>query len=229
MMNTFLYGDEDYLIKQKYFRYGLVYYTAAEEALNSLSHALGGVLGIAVLIVFYLLSDSVVDKVAAIISGLFIALPYVNSAIYHGLTDLKMKAVWRRIDHSSICFIIIGCATPMVLCLSQTAYNFAAMGIAIAVCLINITGCGISLKRFSKIALCLDFVVAFLFTAAYIMLKDIIPKGARICYVTGAAVCLLAMIAYAVRKRYAHTIFHFMMLFGTAIFFVAGYIIYCAA
>ncbi|MGN1096424.1 MAG: hemolysin III family protein [Christensenellales bacterium] len=228
-MNQFLYGDENYLIKQRYYKHGLVYYTLAEEILNSVSHAIGGALGIAALVVFYLLANNVYEKAAAIISGIFIALPYVNSAVYHGLTDLKLKSVWRKIDHSSICFIIIGCATPMILCLSPSTYNFVAMGIALLVSIINITGCGISLKKFSKIALCLDFVVAFLFTGAYVLQKNFIPLSAKICYITGAAVCLLAMIAYAIRKKYVHTLFHVMMLLGTVIFLAAGYVIYTAS
>ena len=228
MNKEFLYGDENYFVRQDYFRHGLVYYTKGEEILNSLTHAIGGVLGIAILVVFYLLSSNVYERAAAIISGITVSLPYTNSAIYHGLTNLKIKSVWRKIDHSSICFIIIGCATPMILCVSQSLYNFVALSISLAVCVINTVGCCINLKRFSKIALCLDFVVAFLFTASYITMRNVIPFASKICYVAGAAICLIGMIAYGLRKKYIHTVFHVFMIVGTIVFFVAAYVIYGA-
>ncbi|MCI5819410.1 MAG: hypothetical protein MRZ86_02350, partial [Acidaminococcus sp.] len=125
-------------------------------------------------------------------------------------------------------FIIIGCATPMILCVSQSLYNFVALSISLAVCVINTVGCCINLKRFSKIALCLDFVVAFLFTAAYITMRNVIPFASKICYVAGAAICLIGMIAYGLRKKYIHTVFHVFMIVGTIVFFVAAYVIYGA-
>lgn len=101
----------------------LIEYTKAQDALNCVTHALGAVLGAAVLILLIKKAapfNSARYMASAIVYGLSIILLYSASAVYHGLPQGEAKRTARLVDHSVIPILLAGTATP---CSLITLYN----------------------------------------------------------------------------------------------------------
>ena len=82
------------------------HYTVGEEIMNSVTHGVGCLLGIAglvLLIVFAALrGGGPAHMAAAIVYGVSIILEYLASTLYHAIQPARAKRVFRIIDHSCI-------------------------------------------------------------------------------------------------------------------------------
>ena len=92
------------------------HYTVGEEIMNSVTHGVGCLLGIAglvLLIVFAALrGGGPAHMAAAIVYGVSIILEYLASTLYHAIQPARAKRVFRIIDHSCIYLLIAGSYTP---------------------------------------------------------------------------------------------------------------------
>ena len=95
------------------------HYTVGEEIMNSVTHGVGCLLGIAglvLLIVFAALrGGGPAHMAAAIVYGASIILEYLASTLYHAIQPARAKRVFRIIDHSCIYLLIAGSYTPFCL------------------------------------------------------------------------------------------------------------------
>ena len=86
------------------------HYTVGEEIMNSVTHGVGCLLGIAglvLLIVFAALrGGGPAHMAAAIVYGVSIILEYLASTLYHAIQPARAKRVFRIIDHSCIYLLI---------------------------------------------------------------------------------------------------------------------------
>ena len=86
--------------------------TVGEEILNSVTHGVGCLLGIAglvLLIVFAALrGGGPAHMAAAIVYGASIILEYLASTLYHAIQPSGAKRVFRIIDHSCIYLLMAG-------------------------------------------------------------------------------------------------------------------------
>ena len=93
-------------------------YTRAEEIVNMLTHAAGGILGIAVLIACILRAagrGNVYGITASAIYGSAMICTFAVSSVYHGLLPCLGKKVMQVIDHCTIYSLIAGTYTVVVL------------------------------------------------------------------------------------------------------------------
>ena len=86
-----------------------------EELINSITHGLGALLGIAgtvVAVVWAAVYGDVYSIVSAALYGAMLIILYVMSTLYHALTNQTAKKVFRIFDHCSIFLLIAGTYTP---------------------------------------------------------------------------------------------------------------------
>ena len=95
-------------------------YTKGEEIFNMVSHIVGGVAGIATIVlcsVFAGIRHNTYGVVSGVIFGVSMLFLYTMSSIYHGLKpNSKAKKVFQVLDHCSIFLLIAGSYTPFALC-----------------------------------------------------------------------------------------------------------------
>ena len=88
-----------------------------EEFWNAVSHTLGVLLGIVG--VYLLLTNNTEKSEYSVLSivfyGFSIVLLYTASTVYHALSHVSWKQIFRKIDHISIYFLIAGTYTPVAL------------------------------------------------------------------------------------------------------------------
>ncbi|MEG2456619.1 MAG: hypothetical protein RSB08_02220, partial [Clostridia bacterium] len=150
------------------------------------------------------------------------------STIYHSTIDVRKKYYWRKIDHSDIPFIVLGCSAPICLCISTNPYNFIALGLSFAFAAINIALNIKSVDKFKVPSMIINFVVGVLLFGVYLDNRALIPIEVKYFYFVGTALCILGSIIFAIKVRYVHCIFHIFELVGTMMFFGAAVILISA-
>ena len=187
-------------------------YTVGEEIMNSVTHGVGCLLGIAglvLLIVFAALrGGGPAHMAAAIVYGASIILEYLASTLYHAIQPAGAKRVFRIIDHSCIYLLIAGSYTPF--------------------CLITLAIVGIALECFLRerqphwvsglVYLLMGWLVVFKLPELVSLLN---PVALALLAVGG--VCYTVGVPFYITKnvRYLHSVFHLWVLAGSIFQFMA--------
>ncbi len=198
-------------------------YTRCEELINSISHIVGGGIGVGVLI--YCLIASIIQQdgwkiVSSIIYGISFIQLYVFSSLYHGLRTGMAKKVLQVIDHCSIYFFIAGSYTPIMLCCMRPAYPVWAWGILTVVwglAVMAATLTAIDLKKYSVVSMSCYIGMGWCIIVALRQLMQVLAMPGVILLVAGGVVYTLGSILYGIGKkhRYVHCVFHFFVLGGS--------------
>lgn len=204
-----------------YEREGLVYYSEREEVLNSASHLLGAVFGLAAMIALLVGARNAVGVLVAVSFGAGTTFPYLISAVYHGVRDMKAKKFWRKTDHACTCFIITANSVPLCLLTGTDALNIGLSAASYGLCFIGAILCFYNLRKFSRAALAINLATAAIGVAAYFSNRAAVPPESRMFYLAGSVLCLAGLAFYGRKKPYLHTVFHFLMLSGTFVYFGA--------
>ncbi|MDH3982479.1 MAG: hemolysin III family protein, partial [Kiritimatiellaceae bacterium] len=116
-------------------------YRADEELAHSITHGIGFVIGIAVLVVlvaFSAMHKSAWEVVSCSIYGATFIMLYLGSTLYHAVTHPRVKAVLKVIDHSAIYLLIAGTYTPYALVPLRGALGWSIFGAIWGAALIGI-------------------------------------------------------------------------------------------
>ena len=203
------------------------HYTVGEEIMNSVTHGVGCLLGIAglvLLIVFAALrGGGPAHMAAAIVYGVTIILEYLASTLYHAIQPARAKRVFRIIDHSCIYLLIAGSYTPFCLVtlandggsvLFFTVWAIALVGIAFEIFMRErqprwLTG---------VVYLVMGWLVIFKLPELVALLD---PVALALLAIGG--VCYTIGVPFYVAKkiRYMHSVFHLWVLAGSIFQFMA--------
>lgn len=194
-----------------------------------ISHIVGGVLGVAILISCIIVStynDNVYGIVSSIIYGFSMILLYCMSSIYHGLKNGTAKKVFQVLDHCSIYLLIAGTYTPIALSAIREvnpALGFSIFGVEWGLALIAATLTAIDLKKFKIFSMtcyiAMGWVIIFFYKQAIIALTG---KGFFF-LLLGGIFYMIGAILYGIgkKKMYAHNVFHIFVLLGSIAHFFA--------
>ncbi|MEE2605320.1 MAG: hemolysin III family protein, partial [Bacteroidota bacterium] len=200
-----------------------------EEFLNTLTHFFGLILTIiGIPFILYFNNNHTEYSLFSIILFLFGLLSvYLSSTIYHYTKNNKLKSVFRKIDHISIFYLILGSYAPVCL---VTLLDFS--GITIFLIVFTLAIIGTILKVFftgkiEKASLLLYLVMGWLIISDISTLFSLIPIQGKILLAISGLSYTIGTLFYRSNKKYAHTIWHLFVLSGsiTHYFFVIGYII----
>ena len=83
-------------------------YTKTEEMMNSVSHGIGALIGVYVLITCFSASVGTVSKIGSLVYGISMILLYTMSCVYHGIRqdNVLTKQIFRIVDHCTIYVLI---------------------------------------------------------------------------------------------------------------------------
>ena len=99
--------------------------TVMEEIANSITHGLGfglSVAGLTILVVYASIEGDPWRIAAFAIYGASLTVLYLVSTLYHSFTHSRIKAIFRRLDHSAIYLLIAGTYTPIILISLRTTW-----------------------------------------------------------------------------------------------------------
>ena len=204
-------------------------YSLAEELVNAISHGLGAILGIVVLILCTLKAGTdPFALVGCMIYGACMTMLYSISALYHSFRPGMTKKVFQILDHCTIYILIAGTYTPILL----TAFvrqapllGWGLLAVQWGVSALAITLTAIDLHRFRVFSY-----------ASYVILGWAIifflPTTVRLIGIQGLLWLLAGGISYTIgavmyaigaKKPWFHSAFHIFVIAGSFLQFIAIY------
>lgn len=200
-------------------------YTLGEELVNSISHGIGALSGIAALvltIIMAAMNHNVIGVVSAVIYGVSMIIMYTISCLYHAFSPrIKAKKVFRVLDHCDIYLYIAGCYTPFCLSLIGGTTGWILFTVIWVSAIIGILLNAINLEKYQKISVALYLIMGWMIIASFNSLKMVLPVPGLVLLIGGGVVYSIGAILYVIgsKKRYFHSIFHFFVLGGSTLQF----------
>lgn len=194
-------------------------YSAGEELANAVTHGIGALLGIAVLVllvVFSSLRKGPWEIVSCSIYGTTFILLFLSSTLYHAARKPAVRKTLKIIDHSAIYLLIAGTYTPLALAPLRGALGWSMFG-----AIWGAAGVGIILKaffagRFKALSLgSYLFMGWFCVIAVKPLFRELSTAGfvfllvGGLCYSVGA-------VFYAMKSvKWTHAVWHLFVLAGS--------------
>jgi hemolysin III len=116
-------------------------YSSGEEMANAVTHSLGVALSIAALVLLVVFAGRTEDSfrmVSSIAFGSSLVFLYLASTLYHGLTSLEAKGIFKVFDHAGIYLLIAGSYTPFTLVTLRGPVGWTLLGIVWVLAIIGI-------------------------------------------------------------------------------------------
>ncbi|GBU08657.1 hemolysin III family HylIII inner membrane protein [Bacteroidales bacterium] len=208
-------------------------YTKTEELANTITHALGILIGA---IAGYILLSKAIDggsywAIISLIAYLFGMLSsYITSTCYHACTDDTRKAMLRKFDHSAIYLHIAGTYVPFTLITlrQEGAWGWSLFSFT---CLAAIAGSYVSfhkLKKHSYLETICFVVMGGSMLIAFKPLSSVLSSSGQIdalyYLIAGGISYIVGAIFYSFKNiRYMHTVFHLFVLGGSICHMIAIY------
>ena len=204
-------------------------YSLGEELMSSISHGVGGLLGIAGLVLCIVKCFPQHDAskmVGSIIFCLTTIVLYTMSCLYHALKVNRAKRVFRVIDHCTIFLLIAGTYTPYTLVTLRESGGWWIFGIIWGLAVLGIVFNAISLRKFAKVSVAVYLLMGWLILFSINALRTNLAREGIVLLLCGGVAYTLGATVYGIgsRKKYFHSIFHFFCLAGTVLHFFSIYL-----
>ena len=192
-----------------------------EEFWNTITHFIGlllSIVGISYLI-FTNNNLPILSFVGVVFFGFGLISVYLSSTLYHFVSQPILKEKLRIFDHISIYYLIAGSYAPVCLI---TLLDQSGIYILVSVCFIAILGTFFKffyIGKFEKLSLALYLLMGWFIIIDIRTLFEILELNAIILLILSGLSYTLGTIFYSSKKKYAHTIWHLFVLFGSAFHF----------
>lgn len=204
-------------------------YSYNEEKMNMITHTVGAVYGLAVLLICVGRAGwhrNLAGILSGTVYGMSMLVVYCISSVYHGLDpkkSLKGKIIMRVIDHCDIYGLIAGSFAPVALTGIRRVNPTVAWIAFSLVCVTSVIGIiftAIDMSKFKVISYGAYFLAGWgvIFTIKWMRLAY--PKAFIIMLIAGGAVYTSGMIFYGLQKlgyKYSHGVFHIFILLGSIV------------
>lgn len=200
-------------------------YTHGEEVMNTVTHIVGGALGIVTLLVCVLLSTgkentwSVVSS--AIYGGSMIVL-YTMSSVYHGLRPGTGKKVMQILDHCTIYLLIAGTYTPIVLVGLRPYAPVLAWGLFAfewGLGFLAATLTAIDLEKYDIFSMACYILMGWAVLPFGGKVTEYVGRGAFQLLLVGGIAFSIGAVLYGIgsKKQWMHSVFHVFVVLGTVL------------
>ncbi|MBQ4332285.1 MAG: hemolysin III family protein [Clostridia bacterium] len=210
-------------------------YTRGEERFNTVSHIVGGGLGVLALAVCVILATLHRDPWAVVGSAIYgaaLVVLYTASSVYHGLHHPMAKKVMQVVDHCTIYFLIAGTYTPILLCAIRPVspgWAWTLFGLVWGLAAMAATFTAIDLKKYAVLSMTCYIGMGWCIVIAAPVAIRAIPLPGLLWLLGGGIAYTVGAVLYGLgkKRRYMHSIFHLFVVLGSILQFVciARYVI----
>ncbi len=194
-------------------------YSAGEELANSITHGVGFLTGIAVLVllvVFSALRKGAWEVVSCSIYGATFILLYLASTLYHSFPQPKVKRIMKVIDHSAIYLLIAGTYTPYALVPLRGAFGWTVFGMIWGSALVGIIFKAFFTGRFKAISLLSYLFMGWFCLVAAKPLFEKLSTAGFVFLVAGGLCYSVGAIFYGWKSlKWSHAVWHLFVLAGS--------------
>ena len=204
-------------------------YSRGEELMNTVTHIVGGALGVAALtlcVVFAALRHNVYGVVGSAIYGASLIALYTVSSVYHGLKPGMGKKIMQIVDHCTIYFLIAGTYTVIVLSAIRPRYPVLGWGLfafewAMAALATALTA--IDLKKYNVISMICYIGLGWAIIPFARQALEVLTLPGFLFLLLGGIAYTIGAVLYGIgsRKKWMHSVFHIFVVLGSVLQFFA--------
>lgn len=199
------------------------FYTKSEEIVNAITHGLGLALSIAalvILVVFSALKGTPWHVVSFSIYGATLVILYLESTLYHSITNKKAKRIFRKFDHMSIYLLIAGTYTPFCLTVLRGYIGWTIFGIVWGCTILGVTLKAITIGKREWLSTLLYIMMGWLIIIAIKTLYITMPISGFVYLVLGGLAYTGGAYFFMKDKiNFNHGIWHLFVLAGSIFHF----------
>ena len=204
-------------------------YSRGEELMNTVTHIVGGALGVAALtlcVVCAALRHNVYGVVGSAIYGASLIALYTVSSVYHGLKPGMGKKVMQIVDHCTIYFLIAGTYTVIVLSAIRPRYPVLGWGLFAfewAMAALATTLTAIDLKKYNVISMICYIGLGWAIIPFARQALEVLTLPGFLFLLLGGIAYTIGAVLYGIgsRKKWMHSVFHIFVVLGSVLQFFA--------
>ena len=200
-----------------------------EELANFISHAAGGVLSVAALVILIIRAVSLgntLDIVSFTIFGAALVLMYTTSSIFHALKWNKAKEIFEILDHSVIYVLIASTYTPFLLIVVGGKEGITLLVIEWLICILGIVFKSFFVQKFVVFSTLLYIIMGWLAVFVWYDLLANITNLSLFFLILGGLFYTIGTLFYMWRLfKYHHLVWHIFVIFGSIAHFFSVYFI----
>ena len=198
-------------------------YSVGEEIMNTVTHIVGGAMGVAALslcVTFAALHRNIYGVVCSAIYGFCMIALYSVSSVYHGLKPGMGKKVMQVIDHCTIYFLICGTYTVIALSAIRPVYpklGWWLSGFEWTMAVIATVLTAIDLRAYRVFSMICYIGMGWLVVLALKPSLDALGKAGFLWLLAGGIAYTVGAILYGLGKKNPalHTVFHLFVDAGS--------------
>ena len=200
--------------------------TLGEEVVHALTHGLGALLSVGVLVGLVAYAAAHRDTqsvVAAAVFGSSLVAVYVSSTVYHAFpaSYRRAKVALQMLDHAAIHLLIAGTATPFALCGLGGRAGWIGLGVIWSLALAGIVVETTALRLRKRLSMGFYLGNGWVGALALPSLWASLPTGALSCLVLGGIAYTAGVPFFLHRRKWMHAWWHGFVLAGSALHVLA--------
>ena len=204
-------------------------YTREEEAMNTITHAAGILLGIIALVLCVIQAATQGNGygvVSAVIYGAAMTAMFTISSVYHGLQPNMAKKVMQVIDHCTIYFLIAGTYTIIVLSAIRPVYPRLGWGLFFfewSLAAVATTLTAIDLKEYEVFSMVCYIGMGWAVIPFARQVYAVMSPAGFLLLLSGGIAYTIGAVLYGLgsRKKWMHSLFHIFVILGALLQFLS--------
>ena len=203
-------------------------YSTGEEIMNTVTHIVGGAMGVAALTMCVMLAAqnrNIYGVIGSSIYGFCMIALYSVSSVYHGLRPGMGKKVMQVIDHCTIYFLICGTYTVIALSAIRPIYpklGWLLFGFEWIMAIIATVLTAIDLKQYRVFSMICYIGMGWAIIPFAKVVMQVLTKPGFYLLLAGGIAYTIGAVLYGIgsKKKWMHSVFHIFVDIGSLLQFL---------
>lgn len=203
-------------------------YSTGEEIMNTVTHIVGGAMGVAALTMCVTLAAqnrNIYGVIGSSIYGFCMIALYSVSSVYHGLRPGMGKKVMQVIDHCTIYFLICGTYTVIALSAIRPIYpklGWLLLGFEWIMAIIATVLTAIDLKQYRVFSMICYIGMGWAIIPFAKVVMQVLTKPGFYLLLAGGIAYTIGAVLYGIgsKKKWMHSVFHIFVDIGSLLQFL---------
>ena len=203
-------------------------YSTGEEIMNTVTHIVGGAMGVAALTMCVMLAvqnRNIYGVIGSSIYGFCMIALYSVSSVYHGLRPGMSKKVMQVIDHCTIYFLICGTYTVIALSAIRPIYpklGWLLLGFEWIMAIIATVLTAIDLKQYRVFSMICYIGMGWAIIPFAKVVMQVLTKPGFYLLLAGGIAYTIGAVLYGIgsKKKWMHSVFHIFVDIGSLLQFL---------
>ena len=203
-------------------------YSTGEEIMNTVTHIVGGAMGVAALTMCVMLAAqnrNIYGVIGSSIYGFCMIALYSVSSVYHGLRPGMGKKVMQVIDHCTIYFLICGTYTVIALSAIRPIYpklGWLLLGFEWIMAIIATVLTAIDLKQYRVFSMICYIGMGWAIIPFAKVVMQVLTKPGFYLLLAGGIAYTIGAVLYRIgsKKKWMHSVFHIFVDIGSLLQFL---------